>query len=153
MYSENQNEHMKASFYGWYNFLKPPDVTMLFLLDVKSSIASCGFISSSLLTAVSEFHYSSHSSSVHYYTIICVCVLEWEKPWLSLAVIILLIMLLFCRFGRQGSLTVQQLDSEPMPSVKTTAPGSSTVMEVNKSTWVFVGGLGGQLKVDRVALT
>lgn len=72
---------------------------------------------------------------------------------MSLAVIILLIMLLFCRFGRQGSLTVQQLDSEPMPSVKTTAPGSSTVMEVNKSTWVFVGGLGGQLKVDRVALT
>ncbi|KAF4087881.1 hypothetical protein AMELA_G00076420 [Ameiurus melas] len=50
------------------------------------------------------------------------------------------------RFGRQGSLTVQQLDSEPMSSVKTTAPGSSTVMEVKTSTWVFVGGLGGQLK-------
>lgn len=61
-------------------------------------------------------------------------------------------MLLFCRFGRQGSLTVQQLDLEPMPSVKTTAPGSSTVMEVKKSTWVFVGGLGGQVKVGRVAL-
>lgn len=61
--------------------------------------------------------------------------------------------LLFCRFGRQGSLTVQQLDSEPMPSVKTTAPGLSTVMEVNKSTWVFVGGLGGQVKVGRLVLS
>ncbi|XP_066538803.1 laminin subunit alpha-1 [Hoplias malabaricus] len=50
------------------------------------------------------------------------------------------------RFGRQGSLTVQQLELEPMASVKTTAPGSSTVMDVNKSTWVFVGGLGGQVK-------
>ncbi|XP_017562320.2 laminin subunit alpha-1 [Pygocentrus nattereri] len=50
------------------------------------------------------------------------------------------------RFGKQGSLTVQQLDSEPMPTVKTTAPGSATVMEVSKSTWVFVGGLGGQVK-------
>uniref|UniRef100_A0A8B9K033 Basement membrane-specific heparan sulfate proteoglycan core protein n=1 Tax=Astyanax mexicanus TaxID=7994 RepID=A0A8B9K033_ASTMX len=50
------------------------------------------------------------------------------------------------RFGKQGSLTVQQLDSEPMPSVKTTAPGSSTVMDINKSTWVFVGGLSGQVK-------
>lgn len=51
------------------------------------------------------------------------------------------------------SLTVQQLDSALMPSVKTTATGSSTVMEVNKSTWVFVGGLGGQVKVGIVALS
>ncbi|XP_072536108.1 laminin subunit alpha-1 [Salminus brasiliensis] len=50
------------------------------------------------------------------------------------------------RFGKHGSLTVQQLDSEPMPPVKTTAPGSSTVMDINKSTWVFVGGLSGQVK-------
>ncbi|XP_062847310.1 laminin subunit alpha-1 [Trichomycterus rosablanca] len=50
------------------------------------------------------------------------------------------------RFGRHGTLTVQQLDSEPMPPVKATAPGSSTVMDVGKSTWVFVGGLSGQVK-------
>ncbi|XP_076827529.1 laminin subunit alpha-1 isoform X2 [Brachyhypopomus gauderio] len=50
------------------------------------------------------------------------------------------------RFGRQGSLTVQQLDSEPLPAVKTIVPGSSTIMDVNKSTWVFVGGLSGQVK-------
>ncbi|XP_030623498.1 laminin subunit alpha-1 [Chanos chanos] len=50
------------------------------------------------------------------------------------------------RFGKQGSLTVQQLDSEPMPAVKATAPGSSTVMDIDKSTWLFVGGLGGQVK-------
>uniref|UniRef100_A0A9J7YT73 Laminin, alpha 1 n=1 Tax=Cyprinus carpio carpio TaxID=630221 RepID=A0A9J7YT73_CYPCA len=50
------------------------------------------------------------------------------------------------RFGRHGTLTVQQTDSEPLPAVKTTASGSSSVMDVNKSTWVFVGGLGGQVK-------
>ncbi|XP_055037654.2 laminin subunit alpha-1 [Misgurnus anguillicaudatus] len=50
------------------------------------------------------------------------------------------------RFGKHGTLTVQQTDSEPMPTVKTTAAGSSTVMDVNKSTWMFVGGLGGQVK-------
>ncbi|TSK16092.1 Laminin subunit alpha-1 [Bagarius yarrelli] len=50
------------------------------------------------------------------------------------------------RFGRHGTLTIQQLDSEPMAPVKTTAPGPATVMEVNKSTWVFVGGMGGQVK-------
>ncbi|KAK9952854.1 hypothetical protein ABG768_016886 [Culter alburnus] len=50
------------------------------------------------------------------------------------------------RFGRHGTLTVQQTDSEPLPAVKTTASGSSTVMDVNRSTWVFVGGLGGQVK-------
>ncbi|XP_016296227.1 laminin subunit alpha-1-like [Sinocyclocheilus anshuiensis] len=50
------------------------------------------------------------------------------------------------RFGRHGTLTVQQTDSEPLPAVKTTASGSSTVMDVNKSTWVFVGGLGAQVK-------
>ncbi|XP_043081584.1 laminin subunit alpha-1 [Puntigrus tetrazona] len=50
------------------------------------------------------------------------------------------------RFGRHGTLTVQQTDSEPLPSVKTTASGSSSVMDVSRSTWVFVGGLGAQVK-------
>lgn len=50
------------------------------------------------------------------------------------------------RFGRHGTLMVQQTDSEPMPTVKTTAAGSFTVMDMNKSSWVFVGGLGGQVK-------
>ncbi|KTG37389.1 hypothetical protein cypCar_00039025, partial [Cyprinus carpio] len=50
------------------------------------------------------------------------------------------------RFGRHGTLTVQQTDSEPLPAVKTTASGSSTVMDVSRSSWVFVGGLGTQVK-------
>ncbi|XP_016112641.1 laminin subunit alpha-1-like [Sinocyclocheilus grahami] len=50
------------------------------------------------------------------------------------------------RFGRHGTLTIQQTDSEPLPAVKTTASGSSTVMDVSRSTWVFVGGLGAQVK-------
>ncbi|KAG5268865.1 hypothetical protein AALO_G00217340 [Alosa alosa] len=50
------------------------------------------------------------------------------------------------RFGKYGTLTVQQLDSLPLPPVKATAPGSSTVMDITKDTWIFVGGLGGQVK-------
>ncbi|XP_052398153.1 laminin subunit alpha-1 isoform X2 [Carassius gibelio] len=50
------------------------------------------------------------------------------------------------RFGRHGTLTVQQMDSEPLPTVRSTASGSSTVMDVSRSSWVFVGGLGAQVK-------
>uniref|UniRef100_A0A8C7TB04 Laminin, alpha 1 n=1 Tax=Oncorhynchus mykiss TaxID=8022 RepID=A0A8C7TB04_ONCMY len=50
------------------------------------------------------------------------------------------------RFGRHGTLSVHQLESEPLPAVKTTSPGSATILEVNKSTLIFVGGLGGQIK-------
>ncbi|XP_073796608.1 laminin subunit alpha-1 isoform X1 [Danio rerio] len=50
------------------------------------------------------------------------------------------------RFGRHATLTVQQTDSEPLPAVKSSAAGSATVMDVNKHTWVYVGGLGGQVK-------
>ncbi|XP_067290870.1 laminin subunit alpha-1 [Pseudorasbora parva] len=50
------------------------------------------------------------------------------------------------RFGRQGSLSIQQLDSEPLPTIRTAASGSSSVMDVSRSTWLFVGGLGGQIK-------
>ncbi|XP_031440246.1 laminin subunit alpha-1 isoform X2 [Clupea harengus] len=50
------------------------------------------------------------------------------------------------RFGKHGTLTVQQLDSAPLPTVKATAPGSSTVMDITKDTWIFVGGLGKQIK-------
>uniref|UniRef100_A0A4W5QWE0 Laminin, alpha 1 n=1 Tax=Hucho hucho TaxID=62062 RepID=A0A4W5QWE0_9TELE len=46
------------------------------------------------------------------------------------------------RFGRHGTLSVHQLESEPLPAVKTTSPGSATILEVNKSTLIFVGGLG-----------
>ncbi|KAL2085445.1 hypothetical protein ACEWY4_018765 [Coilia grayii] len=47
---------------------------------------------------------------------------------------------------RHGTLSVQQLDSAPMPPVKVSAPGQSTVMDITKDTWIFVGGLGGQVK-------
>ncbi|TRZ02967.1 hypothetical protein DNTS_026215, partial [Danionella cerebrum] len=50
------------------------------------------------------------------------------------------------RFGRHATLSIQQMDSDPLPAVKATASGSSAVMDVNKSTWLFVGGLGGQVK-------
>ncbi|KAG7488691.1 hypothetical protein MATL_G00037040, partial [Megalops atlanticus] len=50
------------------------------------------------------------------------------------------------RFGKQGSLTVQELKSDENPVVRATSPGSATVLEVTKSTLIFVGGLGGQIK-------
>uniref|UniRef100_W5M522 Laminin, alpha 1 n=1 Tax=Lepisosteus oculatus TaxID=7918 RepID=W5M522_LEPOC len=51
------------------------------------------------------------------------------------------------RFGKQGTLTVQEVKSSQKPVVKTaSSPGTSSVLHVNKSTLVFVGGLGGQIK-------
>ncbi|KAG1934305.1 laminin subunit alpha-1 [Pimephales promelas] len=50
------------------------------------------------------------------------------------------------RFGRHGTLSVQQTDSDPLPAVKISASGLSTVMDVSGSTRVFVGGLGAQVK-------
>ncbi len=39
------------------------------------------------------------------------------------------------------------MDSEPLPAVKTTASGSSSVMDISSSSRVFVGGVGAQVKV------
>ncbi|KAL1006408.1 hypothetical protein UPYG_G00072000 [Umbra pygmaea] len=50
------------------------------------------------------------------------------------------------RFGKHGSLLVHQLESEPLPPVKTASHGSATLLDVNKSTLIFVGGLGSQIK-------
>ncbi|XDV48183.1 hypothetical protein PO909_017644 [Leuciscus waleckii] len=57
------------------------------------------------------------------------------------------------RFGRHGTLSVQQTDSDPLPAVKISASGSSTVMDVSGSTRVFVGGLGAQVKKPPVVRT
>ncbi|XP_067107794.1 laminin subunit alpha-1 [Osmerus mordax] len=46
------------------------------------------------------------------------------------------------RFGRHGSLTVHRLESEPLRVVKGSSPGDATVMDVNNSTLIYVGGLG-----------
>ncbi|KPP59080.1 hypothetical protein Z043_123035, partial [Scleropages formosus] len=45
------------------------------------------------------------------------------------------------RFGRRGSLMVQELHSDPRPPAKALSPGSSSVLEVQDSTLVFVGGI------------
>ncbi|XP_019897237.3 laminin subunit alpha-1 isoform X2 [Esox lucius] len=57
------------------------------------------------------------------------------------------------RFGRHGSLSVHQLESEPLPAVTASSPGSATLMDINKSTLVFVGGLGGQIKKSAAVKT
>ncbi|XP_036790744.1 laminin subunit alpha-1 isoform X1 [Oncorhynchus mykiss] len=50
------------------------------------------------------------------------------------------------RFGKHGTLSVHQLESDPLPAVKTTSPRSATILDVNKFTLIFVGGLGRQIK-------
>uniref|UniRef100_A0A4W3JDE0 Laminin subunit alpha-2 n=1 Tax=Callorhinchus milii TaxID=7868 RepID=A0A4W3JDE0_CALMI len=53
------------------------------------------------------------------------------------------------RFGRLGTLSVQDVSVSSLekPGLKkTTSPGISTVLDVNDSTLVFVGGLSGQVK-------
>ncbi|XP_021120891.1 laminin subunit alpha-1 isoform X2 [Heterocephalus glaber] len=51
------------------------------------------------------------------------------------------------RFGNVGSLSVKDTSSTQEPRVKTSrSPGAAKVLDVNNSTLVFVGGLGGQIK-------
>uniref|UniRef100_A0A8C4RZG4 Laminin subunit alpha-1 n=2 Tax=Erpetoichthys calabaricus TaxID=27687 RepID=A0A8C4RZG4_ERPCA len=51
------------------------------------------------------------------------------------------------RFGRTGSISVVDLKLSDKPAVKTaSSPGISTVLDINNSTFVFVGGLSGQVQ-------
>uniref|UniRef100_A0A8C5LLU5 Laminin subunit alpha-1 n=1 Tax=Jaculus jaculus TaxID=51337 RepID=A0A8C5LLU5_JACJA len=51
------------------------------------------------------------------------------------------------RFGNMGSLTVKEMSSTQKPPMKTSqSPGTANVLDINNSTLMFVGGLGGQIK-------
>ncbi|MEE6464431.1 hypothetical protein FKM82_006256 [Ascaphus truei] len=51
------------------------------------------------------------------------------------------------RFGRSGTLSVQEVTSSQTPSTKTSSsPGTSSILDIDNSTLMFVGGLGGQIK-------
>ncbi|XP_029446888.1 laminin subunit alpha-1 [Rhinatrema bivittatum] len=51
------------------------------------------------------------------------------------------------RYGKTGTLSIQEVNSSQMPLTKTTTSlGTATVLNVNITTRVFIGGLGGQVK-------
>ncbi|XP_039701762.1 laminin subunit alpha-1 isoform X1 [Pteropus medius] len=51
------------------------------------------------------------------------------------------------RFGNIGSLTVKEMSTTQKPPQKTSkSPGTANVLDINNSTLMFVGGLGGQIK-------
>ncbi|XP_062987367.1 laminin subunit alpha-1 [Elgaria multicarinata webbii] len=51
------------------------------------------------------------------------------------------------RFGKTGTLSVEETNSSQKPFTRTaTSPGTATVLDVNQSTLMFIGGLGGQIK-------
>ncbi|XP_021041837.1 laminin subunit alpha-1 isoform X1 [Mus caroli] len=51
------------------------------------------------------------------------------------------------RFGNMGSLSVKEASAAENPPVRTSkSPGPSKVLDINNSTLMFVGGLGGQIK-------
>ncbi|XP_053570910.1 laminin subunit alpha-1 [Bombina bombina] len=57
------------------------------------------------------------------------------------------------RFGKTGTLSVHEISSQK-PSTKTTSsPGTSSVFEVDNSTFVYVGGLGEKMKKSRALKT
>lgn len=52
------------------------------------------------------------------------------------------------RFGNTGSLSVKEMSASQKPPPRTSkSPGTANVLDVNNSTLMFVGGLGGQIKV------
>nr|KAF6422581.1 laminin subunit alpha 1 [Rousettus aegyptiacus] len=51
------------------------------------------------------------------------------------------------RFGNIGSLSVKEMSTTQKPPQKTSkSPGTANVLDINNSTLMFVGGLGGQIK-------
>ncbi|XP_054980794.1 laminin subunit alpha-1 [Sorex araneus] len=51
------------------------------------------------------------------------------------------------RFGNTGSLSVKETSTSQKPPAKTSrSPGTANVLDVNNSTLMFIGGLGGQIK-------
>uniref|UniRef100_A0ABM5GDG7 Laminin subunit alpha-1 isoform X1 n=1 Tax=Pogona vitticeps TaxID=103695 RepID=A0ABM5GDG7_9SAUR len=51
------------------------------------------------------------------------------------------------RFGKTGTLIVEETNASQKPFMrKGTSPGTATVLDVNQSTLMFIGGLGGQIK-------
>ncbi|XP_029420162.1 laminin subunit alpha-1 isoform X2 [Nannospalax galili] len=51
------------------------------------------------------------------------------------------------RFGNMGSLSIQEISSaEKLPAGTSKSPGTANVLDINNSTLIFVGGLGGQIK-------
>ncbi|KAM3839038.1 laminin subunit alpha-1 [Vipera latastei] len=51
------------------------------------------------------------------------------------------------RFAKTGTLTVEEASSPQKPIRRSaTSPGTATVLDVNPSTLMFIGGLGGQIK-------
>ncbi|XP_006868776.1 PREDICTED: laminin subunit alpha-1 [Chrysochloris asiatica] len=51
------------------------------------------------------------------------------------------------RFGNTGSLSIKEISSTQKPPTKTSkSPGTAKVLDINNSTLMFVGGLGGQIK-------
>ncbi|XP_026527653.1 laminin subunit alpha-1 [Notechis scutatus] len=50
------------------------------------------------------------------------------------------------RFAKTGTLSVEETSSPQKPIRSATSPGTATVLDVNLSTLMFIGGLGGQIK-------
>ncbi|XP_032036850.1 laminin subunit alpha-1 [Aythya fuligula] len=51
------------------------------------------------------------------------------------------------RFGKTGTLSIEEMNSNQKSSSKSaTSPGIASILDVNKSTLMFIGGLGGQIK-------
>lgn len=55
------------------------------------------------------------------------------------------------RFGNVGSLSVREMSTtQKLPARTRKSPGTANVLEINNSTLMFVGGLGGHIKVLRM---
>uniref|UniRef100_A0A8C3LGM6 Basement membrane-specific heparan sulfate proteoglycan core protein n=1 Tax=Chrysolophus pictus TaxID=9089 RepID=A0A8C3LGM6_CHRPC len=51
------------------------------------------------------------------------------------------------RFGKTGTLSIEETNSNQKSSPKSaTSPGTASILDANKSTLMFIGGLGGQIK-------
>ncbi|XP_053323844.1 laminin subunit alpha-1-like [Spea bombifrons] len=58
------------------------------------------------------------------------------------------------RFGKSGSLTVEEIGTSQKPTAKmSSSPGTSSILHIDNSTLMFVGGIGGQLQKSTAVKT
>lgn len=58
------------------------------------------------------------------------------------------------RFGRSGTLTVEEVNNSQKTSTKSSSsPGISSILHVDNSTLMFIGGISGGLQVTMINQT
>lgn len=118
--------------------LKDGTIHCKYAVHIKNQIVE------QLLSIVHALVLHNHFSHIKFSTSFALYKAQMHKHPQSSYVLLFLLN----RFGKTGTLTVEERNTSQKPIVRmSTSPGTATILDVNQSTLMFIGGLGGQIKV------